>query len=504
VLEMTGIVKSYGEVRANRGIDLAVAPGSITGLLGENGSGKSTLMKVLFGVVRADAGQISVNGRPLAGHGPAEAMAAGLNMIHQHFTLVEAMSVTENIMLGVPGKGQRLDPDGMAARIRSESAAYGLDVDPDAIVADLPHGQRQRVEILKAILRGADVLILDEPTSNLSPPEVEGLLAIMRRLRAQGRAIVFISHKLDEVLAICDDIVVLRDGAVAGRCKAAGATRDDLARMMIGRDVPPPLVRAAVVPGATVLRVANLGLSEGGLRRLAGVGFLLREGEILAVAGIDGNGQNELVECLAGLRQPDEGGIDLCGSDVTEAPVAERVAMGLAYVPVDRATTSLVAGMSVADNLVLRDMERRPFSRLGWLDRGAVRRSAAELCARFAIKAAGPQAPARTLSGGNQQKIVLAREIGRGPKVLIAHQPVWGLDPGATRFVIDQLLALRAAGGAVLYLSSSLEEVLMLGDRIAVMQGGRLSEPVAREDADLTQIGLLMAGDHAAPAASAA
>lgn len=495
MLEMRAIVKSYGPVRANRGIDLDVAPGSITGLLGENGSGKSTLMKVLFGVVRPDSGSIRVRGEPLSGHGPAEAMAAGLGMIHQHFMLVEAMSVTENVMLGLPHSGLRLDPAGISARIRAQSAAFGLDVDPDAIVADLPHGQRQRVEILKAILRGADVLILDEPTSNLSPPEIDGLLAIMGKLRGQGRAIVFISHKLDEVLAICDDIVVLRDGAVSGRRKAAGATRADLAHMMVGRDVSAPLTRAAIAPGDIVLRVSGLGLVVDRARRLTDVGFTLRAGEILAIAGIDGNGQNELVACLAGIAAHSEGGVELAGRDLKGASVTQRILAGLAYVPVDRGSTSLVAAMSVADNLVLRDMEQKPYSRFGWLDRRAIAARAAELCQRFAIKAQSPAAPARTLSGGNQQKIVLAREIGRAPKVLIAHQPVWGLDPGATRAVIDEILALRAAGGAILYLSSSLEEVLMLGDRIAVMQGGRLSPPVAREAADITTIGLLMAGD---------
>ena len=495
MLEMRGIRKAYGAVQANRGIDLDVGAGQIVGLLGENGSGKSTLMKLLFGVVSADAGTIRFKGKPLAGHGPAQAMAAGLGMIHQHFTLVEAMSVTENVMLGAPASGPLLSPRETARRIAEESAAYGLDIEPDAVVADLPHGRRQRVEIVKAILRGADLLILDEPTSNLSPPEVEGLLAIMARLRDQGRAIVFISHKLDEVLAICDDIVVLRDGAVAGTCPAKGATRADLARMMVGRDMPPPVARNVVPAGRNVLHVVQMSLTENGIARLAPISFSLRAGEILAIAGIDGNGQTELVECLAGLRTPTTGGIDLRGHDITLASVGERTEKGLAYIPVDRSTTSLVTGMSVSDNLALRDFDRPPLSRSGWLARAGFAERARDMTQRFAIKAAGPDVPARTLSGGNQQKIVLAREIGRNPAVLIAHQPVWGLDPGATRFVIDQILALRAAGGAILYISSSLEEVMTLGDRIAVMQGGRLSPPMDRDAADLTQIGLMMAGD---------
>jgi simple sugar transport system ATP-binding protein len=494
MLEMHGIRKAYGAVQANRGIDLEVKSGQIVGLLGENGSGKSTLMKVLFGVVGADAGTIRFKGKTLAGHGPAQAMAAGLGMIHQHFTLVEAMSVTENVMLGAGGASPLLSPRDTARRIAEESATYGLDIDPDAIVADLPHGRRQRVEIVKAILRGADLLILDEPTSNLSPPEVEGLLAIMARLRDQGCAIVFISHKLDEVLAICSDIVVLRDGAVAGTCTATGATRAGLAQMMVGRHMPPPVARANMPAGRNVLHVVQMALTENGTARLEPITFSLRAGEILAIAGIDGNGQAELVECLAGLRAPTAGGIDLDGRDVTFASVGERTASGLAYIPVDRASTSLVTDMSVADNLALRDFDRPPLSRRGWLARNSLADRAREMAQRFTIKSAGLDAPARTLSGGNQQKIVLAREIGRNPVVLIAHQPVWGLDPGATHFVIEQILALRAAGGAILYISSSLEEVMTLGDRIAVMQGGRLSSPIDREQADITQIGLLMAG----------
>ncbi len=498
MLKMRGIKKAYGTVQANRGIDLDVAAGQIVGLLGENGSGKSTLMKLLFGVVSADTGTIHFKDKPLSGHGPAQAMAAGLGMIHQHFTLVEAMSVTENVMLGAPGSGPWLSPREMASRIRQESATYGLDIDPDAMIGDLPHGRRQRVEIVKAILRGADLLILDEPTSNLSPPEVEGLLGIMARLRDQGRAIVFISHKLDEVIAICSDVVVLRDGAVAGTCRVEGATRAGLARMMVGRDMPPPIAREAAAAGRNVLHVGQMALTERGVERLAPISFSLRAGEILAIAGIDGNGQTELAECLAGLRLPTAGGIDLDGHDITLASVGERTELGLAYIPVDRATMSLVTGMSVSDNLALRDFDKPPLSRRGYLARSYFAERAREMSQRFAIKASGPDIAARTLSGGNQQKIVLAREIGRHPAVLIAHQPVWGLDPGATHFVIEQILALRAAGGAIIYISSSLEEVMTLGDRIAVMQGGRLSIPIDRDAVDLTQIGLMMAGDDSA------
>ncbi|WP_183044340.1 ABC transporter ATP-binding protein [Pseudorhodoplanes sinuspersici] len=495
MLEMRGICKTYGTVRANRNIDLDVAAGRIVGLLGENGSGKSTLMKVLFGIVAVDAGTITFKGKPLIAHNPRTAIAAGLGMIHQHFTLVDAMTVTENVMLGWDRAGHWLRPIEIAELIRTTSRTYGLDLDPDAIVGDLPHGQRQRVEIVKVILRGAELLILDEPTSNLSPPEIRGLLDVMRRLREQGRGVIFISHKLDEVLEICDDIVVLRDGEVTGRCTASGATKADIAQMMVGRDVTTTVEKAGHAPGAAVLHVVKLcRRDDAGIERLRDISFSLHAGEILAVAGVDGNGQSDLVDVLAGLRDATGGGIDLAGLDITRLPVAERLAAGLSYIPVDRATTSLVPAMSVADNLALREFDRAPFSRRGWLRRRAFEDHAAERMRHFGIRAAGPDAPARTLSGGNQQKIVVAREIGRKPKVLMAFQPTWGLDPGATRFVVDQLIALRDAGGAILYLSSSLDEVLMLGDRIAVMYGGRLSQPVPREDADITEIGLMMAG----------
>ena len=491
MLEMRGICKAYGTVRANRNIDLDVAAGRIVGLLGENGSGKSTLMKVLFGIVAADAGTITFKGQALHAHNPRMAIAAGLGMIHQHFTLVDAMTVTENVMLGWDRAGHWLRPHEIAELIHNTSRTYGLDLDPAAIVGDLPHGQRQRVEIMKVILRGAELLILDEPTSNLSPPEIRGLLDVMHRLREQGRGVIFISHKLDEVLEICDDIVVLRDGEVTGRRHAAGASKADLAQMMVGRDVTTPNEKAEHKPGKAVLHVVKLGRrDDNGVARLSDISFSLHAGEILAVAGVDGNGQSDLADVLAGLRAASEGGIDLAGQDITLLPVDGRLAAGLAYIPVDRATTSLVPAMSVADNLALREFGHAPFSHRGWLRRGAFEEHARERMQHFA----GPDAPARTLSGGNQQKIVVAREIGRRPKVLVAFQPTWGLDPGATRFVIDQLIALRDAGGAVLYLSASLEEVLMLGDRIAVMYDGRLSQPVARAEADITEIGLMMAG----------
>jgi general nucleoside transport system ATP-binding protein len=490
ILEMRGIVKRYGQVCANDGIDLDVASGSILGLLGENGSGKSTLMKVLFGLVPADAGGIVFKGAELSGHTPGEAIARGIGMIHQHFMLVDAMTVVENVMLGLPAAGRWLRRADVARELRSLSERYGLELDPEATVGDLPIGRRQRVEILKALMRGADLLVLDEPTSNLSPPEVEGLLAVMRRLREEGKAIIFISHKLGEVLAVCDRVTVLRDGRVVGRAEAAGATRAELARMMVGRDLAEPLRRGERAAGEPLLELR--GVSCG--MALRDIALTVRAGEVLAVAGVDGNGQFELVETIAGTMRASRGAILIGGRDLTRKGPAARVRAGLSYIPADRAHTSAVQAMSVAENVALRDIGRQPYSRFGWLNPTLATAAARRLIGDFAIRAPGPEAAIRQLSGGNQQKVVVAREIDRAPKVLIAHQATWGLDPGATRFVLDRVLALRAAGAAVLYVSSELEEVLAIGDRIGVMFEGRMMAILDRHEVDLGRIGALMAG----------
>ncbi len=492
LLEMRGIVRCFGAVRANDGIDLTVPRGQILGLLGENGSGKSTLMKVLFGMLPPHSGSITFKGRELSGHRPAEAMAAGLAMIHQHFMLIEAMSVVDNVMLGWAEAGRVLRRKAMAARIREASARFGLDLDPDAMVADLPLGRRQRIEILKAILRDADLLILDEPTSNLAPAEVAGLLGILRRLRAEGKGIVFITHKLPEVLDVCDEVAVLRAGKLAGRVPVAGVSRAALAEMMVGRDPTAPHAPDAAAPGAVRLGVS--GLRGAGLD---GIDFDLRGGEILGVAGVDGNGQLELADTLAGLRRPAAGRIALNGTDITGASVARRMAAGMAYIPADRARTSLVRAMPVAENFALRDSGRAPYGGTFWLHPKARRAHAAQLMAQHDVRAAGPSALVARLSGGNQQKIVVARELDRAPTVLVAHQATWGLDPGATRFVLDRVMALRNAGAAILYISSELDEVMAIGDRIAVLSGGRIAGVVARAQADLRQIGLWMAGQAA-------
>lgn len=499
LLAMNAIVKTYGAVRANDGIDFDVKAGEVVGLLGENGSGKSTLMKVLFGTATADSGAIIFRDRELSGHSPAEAIAAGIGMVHQHFTLVENMSVAENVMLGWEAAGRWLNHARVCAIVQKTSALYGLDVDPRSMVRDLSLGRRQRVEILKCLLRDPRLLIFDEPTSNLSPPEVAALFQVIQRLRAEGKAIVFISHKLGEILELCDRVVVLRDGRVVGRSDCAAATRAELARLMIGRDTTAPLVRVEHSSGPAQLELDGVTTAGApGAVGLDAVSLALHGGEVLSIVGVDGNGQAELADTIAGIRPVTGGTVRLAGADVTSAGVAERVAAGLSYIPADRLHTSLVPALDIAGNLATRDLARPPFSRKGWLDMRATRSHARRMVERYGIRTAGIGLSAGRLSGGNQQKIVVAREIDRGPRVLVAHQATWGLDPGAARFVLERLLELRERGAAILYITAELEEGLAIGDRVGVMFGGRITHIFARGDAERTRLGLMMAGTEAA------
>ncbi len=479
---MRGIVKRYDKVIANDGIDFELSAGRIVGLLGENGSGKTTLMRVLFGMTRPDAGTVEVNGVRLSRHSPARAIDAGVAMIHQHLMLIDAATVLDNVMLGWKPAGRILRRRAISVRVRQTSAELGLDLDPDARVSELSLGRRQRVEILKAVLRGADLLVLDEPTSNLAPPEIDGMLAVLRRLRARGTGIVFISHKLGEVLSVCDEVVVLRAGRVASRSAAAGASRDALAADMIGLDRAPSSVVTRDHRPAKRMRLKATGLAGPGL---PAIDIELAGGSILGIAGVDGNGQIELVELLAGMRRPVSGTLTLDGRDVTRASVAARIRAGLAYMPADRSRTSLSRAMSIAENLLLR---RRP----------GPPADARTLMSAFDIRGAGPRSAVGVLSGGNQQKVVAAREIGCDPAVLVAHQPTSGLDPGATAFVLDRIAALRDAGAAILYVTSELDEILAIADQVAVLFDFRLVGPVERAAADARRLGLWMSGGHLA------
>src|SRR5580704_12843123 len=391
MLEMQGICKRYPAVAANENINLSVAHAQIVGLLGENGSGKSTLMKILFGMVRPDSGTIRFKGETLSGHAPRDAIRAGIAMIPQHFMLVEAMTVVENVMLGWEKAGRWLQEREVARLIRSTSQEYGLDLDPGALVGDLSFGKRQRLEIVKALLHGAELLVLDEPTSNLSPPEVTALLAVMRRIAGDSRSIIFITHKLAEVFEICEEVTVLRDGKNVDSCRTLDTTRNDLAMMMVGREFASPTPRVERTLGAKVMEVNGLTRQESsGFQRLDDVTFSIREGEILAIAGVDGNGQTELVEVIAGLQKPTSGRVALDGRDITKKGVTDRLRAGLAYIPVDRTTTSLVLGMSVAENLGLRDFAQPPLRRGLRLNHAAFRSRAIARISEFAIRGDGP------------------------------------------------------------------------------------------------------------------
>ncbi len=502
MLETHEISKTFGPVVANDRISLRVQRGTVHALLGENGAGKSTLMNILYGLYRPDAGRILLNGRPVVFHSPRDAIQAGVGMIHQHFMLVPPLTVAENIVLGHdPLTRPRLDLARAAAEITALSRTYGLDVAPSARVWQLPVGQQQRVEILKALYRKADLLILDEPTSVLTPGEAGALFRIIRRLREDGRTVIFISHKLEEVMAISDMITVLRAGRVVDTVPREATGPEALARAMVGRDVTFRVSRDRKPVGEPVLRVERLeARSDRGLRALRGVSFTVHRGEILGVAGVDGNGQSELAECICGLRPLTSGRVLVGDRDVTGRAPAEIIRMGVGFIPPDRQRTGLVLDFDIGRNLILKRHRDPPFCRGGRMDFAAVRQAAAELIGRFDIRAAGPRVRARTLSGGNQQKVVLAREVAGGLVVLVAMQATRGLDVGATEYVQRALLAERDSGVAILYISTELDEVLNLSDRVVVLSQGEIVGTLDAATATAETVGLLMAGQRLEPA----
>jgi len=505
-VEMRGIVKRFPGVVANDGIDLIVEAGEIHALLGENGAGKSTLMNVLFGLYRPDAGEVRVDGRAAGFAGPRDAVNAGLGMVHQHFMLIPRFTVAENVILGAEvGGGPRLDRAAAERRVGELADAYGLRVDPRARVGDLPVGVQQRVEILRALHQGSRILILDEPTALLTPQEVDELYGILHRLRAGGGTIIFITHKLREVAAISDRVTVIRRGRTVGTAPTAATTAAELAELMVGREVSLRVARPPATPGEPLLVAEGL-VARGarGEAALQGLDLTVHRGEIVGVCGVEGNGQAELVEVLAGLRRPDAGRVLLRGRDVTGADPNARRHHGLSYIPEDRQGRGLVLDFSLTENVLLGNADEAPFSHGGRIDGGAARSLTRRLMDRFDVRAPSPATPARALSGGNQQKLIIARELHREPDVLLAIQPTRGLDVGAIEFVHRRLVAERDRGRGILLISFDLDEVLDLSDRILVIFGGQIVGAFASGRVSRTELGLRMGGrsddDHAAVA----
>jgi general nucleoside transport system ATP-binding protein len=502
MLELRNITKRFGAVLANDHINILVRPGTIHAIVGENGAGKSTAMRIAYGFYTADEGEIVVDGEVRRIETPHDAIALGIGMVHQHFMLVEPMTVAENIVLGAePGAVTSLDLRGAATQIRALSAEFKLAIDPDATIESLSVGQQQRVELLKALYRQARLLILDEPTAVLTPQEVEEFFTILRRMREQGKTVIIITHKLAEVLAISDDVTVMRDGRVVGEVKTAETNAAELARLMVGRDVLLRIEKPDASPAASVLNVRELSLKTSeGAERLAGVSFEVRAGEIVGIAGVEGNGQTELIEALAGLIVPPHlsGTVEFEGRDITATSARRRKEMGIAHIPEDRHRRGLLLDFDLAENSILGVHYRRPaVSFLDiWLDESAIRKHTEHLIKDFDVRPANPDLPARALSGGNQQKLIIGREFDLKPKLLLVSQPTRGVDIGAIEFIHRKLVALRDAGCAVLLVSAELEEVTALADRLLVIHSGRIAGEVDPKTTSPEEIGLLMTRGH--------
>jgi simple sugar transport system ATP-binding protein len=495
-LEMRGITKRYPGVVANDGINLEVRPGEIHALLGENGAGKTTLMNVLYGLATPDEGEVLLDGTAVRIAGPADAIARGISMVHQHFMLVPVLTVAENILLGEETMANRffLDRNEAHRRIIELGRRFGFEIDPEAKVGSLSVGWQQRVEILKALYRNARILVLDEPTAVLTPQETDEIFTVLRRLAGEGHSIVFISHKLYEVLEIADRITVIRRGRVVGERRPADTDEDDLAELMVGREVQLVVDRGVSHPAAPVLNVQGLTATDDrGHQMVNGVDFEVRAGEIFGIAGVAGNGQDEMVEAIIGLRKPTAGTVRLDGADITGHSPRQMNEAQVSYVPADRHRFGLILPFSIADNLVLTSYYRTPYAHGLIRDREAIDRDADAVVKRFDIRTPTANAKASTLSGGNQQKAVVAREFDRELKLLILDQPTRGLDVGSIEFIHRQVIAKRDAGTAVLLVSAELDEILELSDRIGVMYGGRIVGVVDGPSADKNDVGLLMA-----------
>ena len=496
-VEMRHIRKEWPGVLANDDVSLSVLKGEIHALVGENGAGKSTLMNILYGLLKPNSGEIFINGQRIKASGPRDMIAAGVGMVHQHFMLIPPLSVGENIVLGYEptASGDFYDTAKANEAIRDLSSRYGLEIDPDARTGDLPVGLQQRAEILKVLYRGASILILDEPTAVLTPQETDDLFEVLRSLKQQGKTIIFITHKLREVLAISDRITVMRRGKVVGELITKETTQPEIARMMVGREVLLRVDKAPAKPGAVALKVENLTVqSEQGLPAVRGLSFDLYTGEILGIAGVEGNGQSELVQALAGTRNPSGGHIWVNGKDVTHSNARDKRLAGLAHIPEDRRESGLVLNYTIAENMILGHQRDNLFTWRGLVMRlGNILRWARDLIKRFDVRTPSAEAPAKSLSGGNQQKVIVARELSSEPKVLLASQPTRGVDIGAIEFIHRQLVAKRDAGAAVLLVSAELDEIRSLSDRIAVMYEGQIVS-IEPADAPEERLGLLMTG----------
>lgn len=499
ILELDGITKRFPGVLANDHIHLTLEQGEVHALLGENGAGKTTLMNILYGLYHPDEGSIIVRGTPVKIDAPSTAIRLGIGMVHQHFMLVPVFTVTENVMLGeeTVRRGIFLDRASVAARIRDISAQYGLQVDPEAYVKDLSVGAQQRVEILKILYRRADILILDEPTAVLTPQEVEELFKVIRSLVARGVSIIFISHKLKEVMAIADRITVLRDGRVVGTTRPAETSPAALAQMMVGREVILTVDKKPAQPGDVVLDVQDVHvLDDRQQPKVNGVSFQVRAGEILGIAGVQGNGQTELVEALTGLRAIASGRVTILGNDTTRATPRQILHNGVAHIPEDRQRDGLVLTFPVADNLVLNTYYQPPFARGIQMSEHTIWASATQRVQQFDIRTPSIFTLASSLSGGNQQKVIVAREFTRPVKLLIASQPTRGLDVGSIEYIHQRIVEMRDQGCAVLLVSPELDEILSLSDRIAVMYRGKIMDILPAAQATPEKLGLLMAGVH--------
>ncbi|HKQ04415.1 MAG TPA: ABC transporter ATP-binding protein [Blastocatellia bacterium] len=495
-VEMRGITKRFGEVVANRNLNIAVRDGSIHAIIGENGAGKSTAMNILYGFYNPDEGETLIDGQPRAIRTPSDAIALGLGMVHQHFMLVEPLSVTENIILGAePTAGVAIDYKRARQRVREISEQYGLRIDPDARVGSLSVGQQQRVEILKTLYRGARILILDEPTAVLTPQEVGEMFAILRGLREQGKTIIIITHKLQEVLALSDNITVMRDGEVVGNLPTAEASAEGLARLMVGREVLLRVKKDEARPRDVVLSVKNLTLrnADGGTA-LGALSFEVRAGETLGIAGVEGNGQTELIEILAGLRASTSGQVLFDGQQINALDPRERKRHGIAHIPEDRHRRGLLLSFDLASNSILGVHADAPISGAVLLNQKVINDRAARMVKEFDVRPPNIALPAGALSGGNQQKLIVAREFDIKPKLLLVSQPTRGVDIGATEFIHRKLIELRDAGCAVLLVSAELEEVLSLSDRVIVVYEGRIVGEVDPKTVGEEEIGMMMTG----------